>query len=199
MIQGQDEVRGLTSSPIDGLLPVTFTVPETERDPSLAIPGALSSDLAGGYSNAWYTTIDRDPFAWAYKTADGDMVGSQTPDNTLGKLIVGPRWRLLNDKFGQNLPHLEMPAPVATDPNNPACVAPPYEKEDKKFETGDVLDDPTTINLLDWKQTAADARWDDAQSPLAYTSGWTTTWSGQDTKVKGIRFPGPPSQPLVPA
>ena len=151
------------------------------RDPSLAIPGALSSDLAGGYSNAWYTTIDRDPFAWAYKTADGDMVGSQTPDNTLGKLIVGPRWRLLNDKFGQNLPHLEMPAPVATDPNNPACVAPPYEKEDKKFETGDVLDDPTTINLLDWKQTAADARWDDAQSPLAYTSGWTTTWSGLDT------------------
>src|SRR5690606_23881088 len=57
------------------------------RDPSLAIPGALSSDLAGGYSNAWYTTIDRDPFAWAYKTADGDMVGSQTPDDSLGKLV----------------------------------------------------------------------------------------------------------------
>jgi hypothetical protein len=109
------------------------------------------------------------------------MVGSQTPDDSLGTLTVGPRWRLLNAKFGQNLPHLEMPAPAATDPNNPACVAPPYEKDQKKFETGDVLDDPTTINLLDWKQTAADKRWDDAQSPLAYTSGWTTTWSGQDT------------------
>jgi hypothetical protein len=151
------------------------------RDPSLAIPGALSSDLLGGYSNAWYTTIDRDPFAWAYRTDDGDMVGSQTPDDSLGKLVVGPRWRLLNSKFGQNLPHLEVPAPLAEDPLNPACIAPPYEKDQKKFETGDVLEDPTTINLLDWKQTAADARWDDAQSPLAYTSGWTTTWSGQDT------------------
>lgn len=37
VVQGQDEVRGLTTSPIDALLPVSFTVPETERDPSLAI------------------------------------------------------------------------------------------------------------------------------------------------------------------
>ncbi len=37
ILQGQDEVEGLASSPIDLLLPVTFTVPETERDPSLAI------------------------------------------------------------------------------------------------------------------------------------------------------------------
>ena len=151
------------------------------RDTSKAIPGALSADLAGGYSNAWYTTIDRDPFAWAYRTGTGDMVGSQTPDPSLGDLVVGPRWRLLNTKFGQNLPHLDVPAPLEGDENNPACIPPPYEKGEVKYQTGDVLDDPTTINLLDWKQDEANARWDDAQSPLAYTSGWTTTWSGQDT------------------
>ena len=48
VIQGQDEVRGLTSSPIDGLLPVTFTVPETERDPSLAMVYIL--DRSGSMS-----------------------------------------------------------------------------------------------------------------------------------------------------
>ncbi len=155
------------------------------RDLSKDIPGALSSDLLGGYSNAWYTTIDRDPFAWAYKTTSGDMVGSQTPNPDLGEFKVGPRWRLINGKFGQNLPHLDMPKPLDTDPNNPACIPPPYEKGELKFETGAEV--VTTINLLDWKQDAPNARWlnadgsVDAQSPLAYTSGWTTTWSGKDT------------------
>ena len=37
----------------------------------------------------------------------------------------------------------------------------------------------TTINLLDWSKDPEDARWDDAQSPLAYSAGWTTTWSGK--------------------
>jgi Ca-activated chloride channel family protein len=37
VFQGQNEVRGLSSSPIDALLPVSFSVPETERDPSLAV------------------------------------------------------------------------------------------------------------------------------------------------------------------
>ena len=113
----------------------------------------------GGYSNAWYTTIDRDPFAWAYKTASGDMVGSQTPNPALGEFIVGPRWRLLNTKFGQNIPHTDMPKPLVEDPNNPACIPPPYEKSEVKYETGDVLDEPTTINLLDWKTTAEAHRW----------------------------------------
>ena len=155
------------------------------RDPSLAIPTALSSDLLGGYSNAWYTSIDRDPFAWAYRTDSGDMVGSQTPNDNLGTFVVGPRWRLLNSKFGQNLPHLDMPKPLEGDENNPACIPPPYEKAEIKFETGAVLDQPTTINLLDWKKDSASARWDDAQSPLAYTSGWTTTWAPGEAIVPG--------------
>lgn len=48
VVQGQDEVRGLSNSPIDGLLPVTFTVPETERDASLAIVYLL--DRSGSMS-----------------------------------------------------------------------------------------------------------------------------------------------------
>ena len=39
--------------------------------PDARHPAAPSSDLVGGFSNAWYTTIDRDPFEWTYKTADG--------------------------------------------------------------------------------------------------------------------------------
>ncbi len=157
------------------------------QDKSKAIPSALSSDLVSGYSNAWYTTIDRDPFAWAYETTSGDRVGSQTPNPDLGKFIVGPRWRLLNTKFGQNIPHTDMPKPLVEDPNNPACIPPPYEKTEVKYETGDVLDTPTTINLLDWKTTPAADRWRDdaAQSPLAYTSGWTTTWAPLEAKVEG--------------
>lgn len=153
----------------------------------MGLDGALSSDLAGGYSNAWYTTIDRDPFAWAYKKtlADGaiDMVGSQTPNDSLGTLVVGPRWRLLNTKFGQNIPHTDMPKPLEGDLDNPACIPPPYEKTEVKCETGDVLDEPTTINLLDWKKT--EPRWADAVSPLAYTSGWTTTWAPGEASIPG--------------
>ncbi len=48
VIQGQDEVRGLTTSPIDSLLPVTFAVPETERDASLAMVYLL--DRSGSMS-----------------------------------------------------------------------------------------------------------------------------------------------------
>jgi hypothetical protein len=138
------------------------------RDPSLALSGASSSDLLGGFSNAWYTTIDRDPFEWAYKAADGSLVGSHVPDPTLGDLVSGPRWRMLSNKFGQDIPSLEIPAIT--------CDEPPYEKGTIKYEVGDLA--TTTINLLDWSKDLEDARWDDAQSPLAYSAGWMTSWSG---------------------
>lgn len=141
------------------------------RDPSKSLAGASSSDLLGGYSNAWYTTIDRDPFAWAYKSADGSNVGSPTRDDSLGELISGPRWRMLSNKFGQDIPSLEIPAAT--------CAEPPYEKGTVKYEVGESA--TTTINLLDWSTAPENARWDDAASPLAYSAGWTTSWSGKDT------------------
>ena len=133
----------------------------------VTFPGASSSDLLGGFSNAWYTTIDRDPFEWAYKTADGSLVGSPVPDASLGELVSGPRWRMLSNKFGQDIPSLEIPAIT--------CDEPPYEKGTIKYEVGDLA--TTTINLLDWSKDPANARWDDAQSPFAYSAGWMTTWS----------------------
>ena len=142
------------------------------RDTQYAIEGAPSSDLAGGFSNAWYTSIDRDPFAWAYdENGDGIAdVGSQSPDPSLGDLISGPRWRMLPNKFGQDIPGLEIPIET--------CTPPPYEKGTVKYETGDFA--VTTLNLLDWSSDPDDAAWTDAASPLAYSAGWTTTWSGDD-------------------
>jgi hypothetical protein len=138
------------------------------RDPAVTFPGAMSSDLLGGFSNAWYTTIDRDPFAWSYEGGT-----SPTPSTELGELISGPRWRMLSNKFGQDIPSLEIPAIT--------CDEPPYEKGTVKYEVGKVVE--TTINLLDWSTDEDDARWltaegeVDAQSPFAYSAGWTTSWS----------------------
>ncbi len=71
---------------------------------------------------------------------------------------------MLSNKFGQDIPSLEIPAIT--------CDEPPYEKGTVKYEVGDCA--TTTINLLDWSKDPDDARWDDAQSPLAYSAGWTT-------------------------
>ncbi len=153
------------------------------RDPSEALENAPSSDLAGGFSNAWYTTIDRDPFQWAYLTGDGTTVGSSVPNDELGDLVSGPRWRMLSNKFGQDIPSLEIPTI--------ACDEPPYEKGTIRYVVGDLA--TTTINLLDWSKDPADARWDDAASPLAYSAGWMTSWAGADAAdhVDGqLTYPG---------
>jgi len=121
-------------------------------------PYAFSSDLAGGYSNAYYTTINRDPFEWSYDANPDpkvqDFIGSALPNASLGDLVSGPRWRLKPNKFGQDLPGLEIPLIE--------CSAPPFAKENIKYEVGT----PTTtvINLLDWEEGEI--------SPLATSRGW---------------------------
>tara|TARA_R110002050_G_scaffold130510_1_gene252232 strand:- start:32 stop:2110 length:2079 start_codon:yes stop_codon:yes gene_type:complete len=121
-------------------------------------PYAFSSDLAGGYSNAYYTTINRDPFEWSYDANPDpkvqDFIGSALPNASLGELVSGPRWRLKPNKFGQDLPGLEIPLIE--------CSAPPFAKENIKYEVGT----PTTtvINLLDWEEGEI--------SPLATSRGW---------------------------
>ena len=93
-----------------------------------------SEDLQEGFTNAWYTTTDRDPFE---------------PDPASG---IGPRWRLKANKFGQDLPGLEIPSVE--------CMPTPYTSKFKKYEVGE----PTTtvINLLDAEE----------ESPLLTSKGW---------------------------
>lgn len=89
--------------------------------------GAISADLAEGYTVAWYTTLDREPF-----TADLDPV--------TGEYEVGPRWRLQPTKLGQDLPGVENPI----DPQD----APPVQSGEAEYSLG--ADMTTVLNLLDW-------------------------------------------------
>ena len=91
------------------------------------IIGAMSEDLELGFTNAWYTTMDREPFE-PDLTADG-----------LG-YDIGPRWRLQPDKYGQDLPSVVIPL----DPSAPL----PTTKDNQKYEVG--AETQTVLNLLDW-------------------------------------------------
>ena len=119
------------------------------KDPALAAAaqgstldqiGAMSEDLEEGYTNAWYTTMDREPFE-AVLNEDGT------------EYIVGPRWRLQPDKYGQDLPSVVIP----TDPS----LELPTTNDQVKYEVGE--DTQTVINLLDWEFPV---------SPLAISAGW---------------------------
>jgi len=120
-------------------------------------PYAFSSDLVGGFTNAFYTTINRDPFEWSYDVNPDplvqDFVGSALPDDTLGEPVSGPRWRLKSNKFGQDLPGLEIPLIE--------CSPPPFKSDNIKYEVGTAV--TTVINLLDWS---------DDSSPLRTSKGW---------------------------
>lgn len=79
-------------------------------------PGNWSEDLKEYLTNAYYATIDRDPFEWSYEKNDAgeihEYIGSPVPFsddeevNLNVKLISGPRWRLKANKFGQDIPGL---------------------------------------------------------------------------------------------
>ncbi|SHI06713.1 hypothetical protein SAMN05443551_0061 [Marivita hallyeonensis] len=88
--------------------------------------GATSKDLEQGFTNAWYTTMDREPFE-PVLTPGGDYE-------------TGPRWRLKPDKYGQDLPSVVIPE----DPSDPL----PIQNGEEKYEVG--AETQTVINLLDW-------------------------------------------------
>ncbi|MBY6005603.1 hypothetical protein KUV62_16890 [Salipiger bermudensis] len=139
------------------------------RDMSLVAAAAAAdldfstADLAEGFTDSWYTSTDREPFEWSYdmypddpyanvfvsfRDADAAADAGYTEDS----LVSGPRWRLTPNKFGQDLPGLEIPL----EPNS----EPPFQKDNIKYDTGELT--TTTINLLDW----------DGDSPLANSTGW---------------------------
>ena len=129
-------------------------------------PASYSKDLQEYFSNAWYTTIDRDPFEWSYQninTAEDvhEFLGRSSPYNDTEEqlynvsLVSGPRWVLKANKFGQDIPGLAIP----TIP----CSSPPFVHDNIKYNVGDQT--RTVINLLDWKDDAG-------PSPLRSSKGW---------------------------
>ena len=132
-----------------------------------------SSDLEGGFTNAYYTTTDRDPFEWSYDRYSDDpnrqvFVGfrSRAEAEAAGyadaDLVSGPRWRMTSNKFGQDVPGVEIPL----IPNS----QPPYQSNNIRYEVGSTI--TTTINLLDFEDLNGNGIADD--SPLLYSKGWTT-------------------------
>jgi hypothetical protein len=152
-----------------------FAVTENTTDPEPgAPPFPFSADLTGAFTNAYYTTIERDPFEWSYEmiTTEGDATEhdflgcpgpiddplfatlcSDIPADT--PLASGPRWRLKANKFGQDIPGLEIPAVE--------CSPPPFQRDNIKYIVGEPV--TTVINLLDWDDS-------EGPSPLATSKGW---------------------------
>ena len=126
------------------------------RNPPFGRSEAPSADLREGWTNAWYTTIDRDPFA---------------VDAVTG---VGPRWRLQSNKFGQDIPALEIPVVP--------CSPPPFSKSNIKYPVGDEA--TTVLNLLDWQAGEI--------SPLALSSNWNAFLDGEDGVIDGLSPNGLP-------
>lgn len=103
---------------------------EQWADSDLADIGA--SDAAEGFTNAWYTTMDREPFE-PVLNEDGTAYEDS-----------GPRWRLQSDKYGQDLPSVVIP----DDPSLP----PPPTKDEVKYDVG--AETQTVLNMLDWGEPA---------------------------------------------
>jgi len=147
----------------------TVTPGDLPEDP----PYAFSSDLKEGFTNAFYTTINRDPFEWSYDANSDplvqDFVGSPVPDDTLGELVSGPRWRLKPNKFGQDLPGLEIPLVE--------CSPPPFQSDNIKYVVGTPV--TTVINLLDWDE-------DEGPSPLATSKGWVDVAANEFVTVVDV-------------
>ena len=142
-------------------------------------PYAFSADLTAALTNAWYTVIDREPFEWSYEivTTEGDVTtvdyrGCPGPvddpayaaicDNVPVEtpLFSGPRWRLRPNKFGQDIPGLEIP--ITAGDEGP-CTPPPFSQDQIKYDVG--ADTQVVLNLLDWDE-------DEGPSPLASSRGW---------------------------
>lgn len=152
-----DALEGVSGTPISA---GTLFKNATFEDPD-----GFSSDLKGALTNAYYTTVDRDPFEWSYIDLADEVVGKwdfQGFEYPLAdaasmnlRLVSGPRWRLKANKFGQDIPGLEIP--------KINCSVPPYGNDNIKYEVGTPV--TTVINLLDWDASKG-------PSPLASSQGW---------------------------
>lgn len=165
---------------------------QTSYTPSMDPRAQRVEDLTEGFTNAWATSIDRDPFEWSYDANPDplwqDFVGSLTPNPALGELVSGPRWRLRANKFGQDIPGLEIPA---ID-----CSPLPFASNNIKYETGTFA--TTVINLLDFEDLNDNGLADD--SPLTSSLAWVDASEnfvnlgagGSSTEPNGVSINGLP-------
>ncbi|WJG10682.1 hypothetical protein [Aliiglaciecola sp. LCG003] len=162
-------------------MPFALSKDDTPGTEPADAPYAFSSDLYNGLTNAYYTTINRDPFEWSYVSVNAqdtgvyDFVGTAFPKTQQEmeaegvELVSGPRWRLKPNKFGQDLPGLEIP--------KIECSAPPFQKDNIKYEVGERV--VTVINLLDWNNTLG-------ASPLSTSKGWVDVNANAFVTVAGF-------------
>jgi hypothetical protein len=156
-------------------------------------PFAFSEDLTEGFTNAWYTTIDREPFEWSYEVVSADIdtgvitvdyrgcpgpvedpayaaLCSNVPADA--PLFSGPRWRLKPNKFGQDLPGLEIPTTAGLEE---PCTPPPFARDQIKYEVGEPT--VTVLNMLDWDE-------EEGPSPLSTSRGWVDADENAFIEVK---------------
>ena len=135
-------------------------------------PYAFSEDLVESFTNAWYTSIDREPFEWWYTDASGEyrsfaspQLAALDPDFENLTLQSGPRWRLKAPKYGQDNPGVEIGVDdTSEDPAGvPGCQEQPIQSTFKKYERGELT--TTVLNLLDWDTV-------DGPAPLVTSAGW---------------------------
>jgi len=150
----------------------TYYDPNSADNPGVSgNPIAFSEDLVEGFTNAWYTSLDREPFEWWYVNDDNgryrSFLSSEQAEASGENLTLqsGPRWRLKAPKFGQDNPGVE----IGVDNTDvvpsgvPGCQEQPLQSKDKKYSRGDLT--TTVLNLLDWDPV-------DGPDPLATTAGW---------------------------
>jgi hypothetical protein len=152
-------------------------------------PYAYSGDLREGYTNAWATSTDRDPFEWSDSTRAGESAHAANPLGTV-TTVIGPRWRLLPNKFGQDIPGMEIPgcganAPLDCNDDEPMCIPVPFTSAFIKYDVGEKVS--TVINLLDWEDTNDNGLQDD--SPLAKSAGWMDASENWQNWTKDPAFP----------
>ena len=172
----------------DAYYAITTSPPSSNVPTNSDLPYPLSSDLRGAFTNAWYTTVDRAPFEWSYDANPDpmiqDFVGSWLENPTLGALVSGPRWRLRPNKYGQDLPGLEIAIEPLPDQGTDGadCYAPPFESALIKYPVGEPT--ITEINLLDWENATT--------SPLAFSRGWVDVNLNDAVELAGTSPGGVP-------
>lgn len=180
LIEGESLATPIGAGTVLRNMPFALSKDATPGVAAADAPFAFSSDLYNAFTNAYYTTINRDPFEWSYVSTEGkasgiyDFIGSAVPKTDLElaeeglELVSGPRWRLKPNKFGQDLPGLEIP--------KIECSAPPFKSDNIKYEVGERV--ITVINLLDWDDSVG-------PSPLATSAGWVDVNQNDFVTVAG--------------
>jgi len=178
LISGEDGTGDPDSLPVGTVLKGIF---KGDNLAAVNPPQLLSADLREGFTNAFYTSLNRDPFEWSYRNLlEADNVFNfsgfplpLTEEEAIAsdlELVSGPRWRLKAGKFGQDLPGLDIP--------KRECSPPPFTNDNIKYP----VEEPTTtaINLLDWDEEA------NGPSPLATSKGWVDVTNNGAVEVANI-------------